>query len=478
MGQEASRLKEKLGNGRRQGSREELKSRNQEAQAYQATLSPATSAAVSPVSAARLPTPEYGTNDVKSPLPDTVVSPLSPASSPELPGETKPISRKAIGATEGQLRHAKSSQALAPGPINTGLAVRSPMGLPTSPRPGVPKQTELPAAPAVDQNQVTNQAQFVPVSPTPNQNQKASQPQYTAYSPPAERDQTSQKQYIPYSPPADRNPGLGLGQFPTPSPKAGEDERALPAAPAQELSQTAPPQSTTTQQQPRWQQNPSRDPMPRTISETGSVETVKPSHAQNQNQDPTPLRQQPSHPSLTLTAPAGDLHPNTNTVIHGNDGNLPPLREPDPNEPDTTNHPGAALFPRNWYTPSSSTLPSQQQQQPQPPTARQRNCITQHRYMTANRQRVNPVACRTCGCVDRNAECYICSACALNVCKGCVVLLRRWKGDLEAVGREVVEGMGGKEVEGGKEVAGEVEVGRGRRVERDGFAWEGGEVGV
>jgi len=94
MGQQVSRIKEKLEHGRRRGSREEPK------QAYPATatLSPATTAAVSPVSAARLPTPEYATNDVKSPLPDTLVSPLSPASSPELAAETKPITRKAIRA--------------------------------------------------------------------------------------------------------------------------------------------------------------------------------------------------------------------------------------------------------------------------------------------------------------------------------------------------------------------------------------------
>jgi hypothetical protein len=56
--------------------------------------------------------------------------------------------------------------------------------------------------------------------------------------------------------------------------------------------------------------------------------------------------------------------------------------------------------------------------------------------MTANRQRHNPVACRTCGHVDRNAECYICSACALNVCSGCVaVLRRRWIRRLARRGR-------------------------------------------
>ncbi|KAH6627850.1 hypothetical protein F5144DRAFT_593988 [Chaetomium tenue] len=389
MGQEASRLKEKLGNGRRQGSREELKSKTQEAQPYQAALSPVTSAAVSPVSAARLPTPEYGTNDVKSPLPDTVVSPLSPASSPELPGETKPIARKAIGATEAQLRHAKSSQSLAPGPVNTGLAVRSPMGLPTSPRP--------------------------------------------------DRGQTSQKQYIPYSPPADRNAGLGLAQFPTPPPKTDDDERALLVAPRQEASQAVPPQPAT--QQARYPQNPNRDPIPRTISETGSVETVKHSHPRNHQEDPTLLHQQPSHPSLTLTAPAEATTTNPDDL---------PLREPDPNEPDTTNNPGAALFPRGWYTP----LPPDSVPEARPPTARQRACITQHRYLTANRQRVNPVACRTCGYVDRNAECYICSACALNVCSGCVAVLRRVKGDLEAVVKEVTRG---RRVE--REDVGVVEVG-------------------
>ncbi|KAK4043198.1 hypothetical protein C8A01DRAFT_13263 [Parachaetomium inaequale] len=398
MGQEASRIKEKLENARRRGSREESKSKSQEAQVSQAaaTLSPPTSATVSPLSAARLPTPEYGANDVKSPLPDRVVSPMSPASSPDLPGETKPITRKAVGALEAQLRHAKSGQSLAPGPINTGLGVRSPMGLPTSPRPDV------------------------------NQGPK----------------QTHQKQYIPYSPPADRTEGPTPAQFPAPSSRVGEDQRPLPAAPHQEPSPTTSPQPTT--QQNLWAQSPTRDPILRTISETGSVETVKPQQQQHQHQ-PTP--------SLILHHPTPSA-PITQAL---------PLREPDASTDSeesstTTTNPGAALFPRGWYTPptadnnndnaddatATAAIPDAR-----PLTARHYACLTGHRYMTANRQRTNPVACRTCGHKDRNAECYICSACALNVCAGCVGVLRRCRGDLDAVlgpgGRyeRVVRGGGG-----------------------------------
>jgi hypothetical protein len=57
--------------------------------------------------------------------------------------------------------------------------------------------------------------------------------------------------------------------------------------------------------------------------------------------------------------------------------------------------------------------------------------------MTAARQRVNPVACRTCGTKERTAECYICSACHLNVCSGCNVRLRRLRGDLGQVLQQI-----------------------------------------
>jgi hypothetical protein len=84
--------------------------------------------------------------------------------------------------------------------------------------------------------------------------------------------------------------------------------------------------------------------------------------------------------------------------------------------------------------------------------------MTQHRYMTANKQRVNPVACRTCGLVDRERECFICSACHLNVCAGCVGVLRRWKGELGGVV---------KEVEGRRFAGAGAERGRGRGRERE-----------
>jgi hypothetical protein len=106
-----------------------------------------------------------------------------------------------------------------------------------------------------------------------------------------------------------------------------------------------------------------------------------------------------------------------------------PLREHDPNQPDQTDNPGALRFPRGWYTPR----PADEIPDARPLTARQRRCLTRHRYMTPGRQRTNPVACRTCGRKDRGAECFVCSACYLNVCAGCEALLRRFRGDLDAV---------------------------------------------
>jgi hypothetical protein len=63
----------------------------------------------------RLPTPEYDQHDIKSPLVQTIVSPVSPASSPELPAkesEPKPIQRKALVGRD--IRPVKSTPSLKP----------------------------------------------------------------------------------------------------------------------------------------------------------------------------------------------------------------------------------------------------------------------------------------------------------------------------------------------------------------------------
>ena len=442
MGQEASRIKEKLESARRRGSREEPKEKQ---------LGPTPSLhAVSPISAQRLPTPEYGANDVKSPLPDTLVSPLSPASSPELPGE-KPTQRAAVPET--QMHHVRSSPSLVPGPINSGLAVRTPMGLPSSPRPDmntgasqtqppatqgpnqtqnllgsqVPSQTQsFPTSPLHGQgqgpkiqnlpaSQVPNQTRNLPTSPLPGQGQGPNQtqplpefappdrnwapnpPQYRAYSPAVGRSETpNQKQYLPYSPATDPNPPQT--QAPTAAPPSDTSaQRPLPAAPRE-----APLLSS--QPTPWTSQNATRSPLPRTISETGSVETVK-----------DPLSRQHRQPETVL--------------------------ETDPNQPDHTDNPGAARFPRGWYTPKP-TSDGGHGMQPPPLTQRHYRCLTQHRYMTGNRQRVNTVGCRVCGVRDAAAEVWICSACSLGVCEGWKGLLGQGRG-LEGVLREVAgRGMG------------------------------------
>ncbi|KXX76471.1 hypothetical protein MMYC01_207912 [Madurella mycetomatis] len=320
MGQGVSRIKEKLGN-RRHKSRDDRNVNGAEAQILHtaATLSPpASQLSVSPLSPPRLPTPEYGTNEAKSQPVSTIVSPVSPASSPEPPDEPNPVvAGSAAEPSQGQLRHAKSTPSLASGAGNPGLGVQLPTGLPTSPAPERERG----------------------------------------------RDQTQ--------PPA-RTPSSGT-----------DDMRPVSAATRSDVQSS----------------NGSLKP----ISETGSIETLK------------PMFRRPPDAYMALE----EL----------------PLREPDPNQPDATDNAGAVRFPRNWYTP----LPADEILDPRPLADKHYQCLTGHRYMTANRQRTNPIGCRTCGHKDRNAECYICSACHLNVCSGCSGLLRRFRGDLRQVLRQVKE---------------------------------------
>ncbi|KAK0748656.1 hypothetical protein B0T21DRAFT_357010 [Apiosordaria backusii] len=316
MGQEVSHVKDKL---RRKGH-ESPPSAN--------ASSPATSLpVVSPLSAQRLPTPEYGSNDVKSPVLDMAVSPISPAITPELPSEQRPpsppVPRNTLGPSEHTLRQAKSSPSLAPKASNSGLNGRSPIGLPSSPV----------------RNRFAN-------------------PPHSA------RFRTDE--------------GSGFG---------GPNRRDPAGGPLPELQPPFPREPRSGPQSPAWG---------KPISENGS--------------------------EITLRAPP--IRPEFLDY---------PLREPNPNAPDKTDNPGAALFPRNWYTP----LPADEILDARPLGDKHFRCITNHKIMTAGKQRNNPIACRTCGHKDRNAECYICSACHLNVCSGCSGLLKRNRGDLGVVLRAV-----------------------------------------
>ncbi|KAK3944628.1 hypothetical protein QBC46DRAFT_373878 [Diplogelasinospora grovesii] len=286
----------------------------------------------------RLPTPEYGTNDVKSPIIETVVSPISPASSPELEGETKPvIQRKAVGGPEHQIRTVQSTPTLARKPSNSGLPVRSPMGLPTSPA--------------------------------------------------ATRDRTPSQ-----------------GQFPSrTSSRRGDEQR--PSAAANRRDPVTPPENLQVPKQRPGQFQAYSEGL-RAISEAGSAESDE-----------------------TVRPRLGDA--SIDTAMSAS-----PATEAEPEEPRTTDHPGAALFPRNWFNP----LPSNEVMDARPLTDRQFKCITKHRYMTSNKQRFNAIACRTCGHKDRLAECFICSACSLNICGNCALSLRRFKGDLKQLLDHIEEG--------------------------------------
>ncbi|KAF4875651.1 hypothetical protein CGCSCA1_v005250 [Colletotrichum siamense] len=104
MGQEASRLREKVSHVRGQN---QTNGANVGASHSDTALSPSQ----------RLPTPDYEKEDVKTPVVDTVVSPISPASSPEpAAAEQKqqqqqpqqPIPRKAVTTDRNNVHNAKS----------------------------------------------------------------------------------------------------------------------------------------------------------------------------------------------------------------------------------------------------------------------------------------------------------------------------------------------------------------------------------
>lgn len=343
MGQKASHVaRDLVPRGR---SNEEVKKSPKPTQASTASPTKPLPSMPSPNPIVRLPTPEYELSDVKNLIVETIVSPVSPASSPDLPTEPKSAGiPKLATETESQIRHAKSSPALAARPPFAGAAGRSPLGLPGSP--------------AATRDRALDQPGQSPVS------------------------------------------------------------RRDPAGPS--------PLAFAKQREPVPQARPKEQ---RTVSENGSTasdETLK-----------------PSMPSFgTATYQQIQVPP------------APPSEGTVTEEPETTDHPGAALFPRNWYRP----LPADTVMDARPLESKHFRCLTQHRYMTTARQRVNPIACRTCGNKDRQADAHICSACSLNICTRCNFKLRRVRGDLEQLlvqlkENAATEGEGGPQPQVARETA-------------------------
>ncbi|KAK3322544.1 hypothetical protein B0H66DRAFT_554627 [Apodospora peruviana] len=339
MGQLASKLK--ATNLKPRGHEADNSANTNDQAAPQYTHAPATVSSrkplpnvVSPSSVARLPTPEYEKNDVKTTVPETIVSPVSPASSPELPIDgNSGISRKAVDSGESKERLANTN--------NTRLyAPRTPVGPPSSP------------AANRDRNRPTNQTSF---------------PARTS----------------------SRTGDQGVGPAESRREPAGGFHEALQVSKQREqLYGTNQPEEL------------------RAISEAGSAASDETLKTKDRN--------------VSIGASL--------------DASLP---EPQPSEVEetTTDNPGAALFPRSWYAP----LPADGVLDAQPLTDRHLRCLTNHRYMPANRQRYNPIACGTCGQRDRNADACICSGCHLNICVNCSVNLRRCRGDLYQLLQQIKE---------------------------------------
>ncbi|KAK0621260.1 hypothetical protein B0T17DRAFT_508629 [Bombardia bombarda] len=203
---------------------------------------------------------------------------------------------------------------------------------------------------------------------------------------------------LPSSPAVNRGRAPSLAQQPPrASPVTQDGQRAPPTAPDRR-DQSAGPVRLPMPKQREQETRRNYTEEYKTVSETGSVES-------DQTVRNTPQDAVGSINAIALSPP-------------------PVIAE---SEKESTDNPGAALFPRNWYT----ALPADMIMDAPPLAERHFKCLTNHRYMTVNRQKYNPIACRMCGHKDRNAECFICSACHLNICGGCSGNLRRYKGNLE-----------------------------------------------
>lgn len=309
MGQEVSRVKNTL---KKASGKSDTVRKESQSQSHNALPSFAVHPAKDKAPVQRLPTPEYDSGDLlKSPIVETIVSPVSPASSPDLPSERR-------------------QQSVAPSD--------KPLPSPATGAPGLSSGSSL-------SNQTGGN--FL--------NQKSSQQGFPSRSPIG----------LPTSPAANRSGPLPApNQFPTRTTSKAQTEAA--AQPVERV---------------------------RTLSDTGSIETVKP-HVRD-------------------FATSFDTKPLTEE-----------RRE------EFTANPGAERFPRSW----GKQIPEGTVFRPVPISDRHHRCITKHQVMHQCRNTYYPLACQACGLKDSSWR-YTCSSCNLRICKSCRTSLRKAAGDLRALKR-------------------------------------------
>lgn len=327
--------------------------------------------------AARLPTPDYGKDDVQSLVVEDARSPDSPAASPKLPFEVRPaqatpasdaiqtIPRKAVGATS-------SEQAV--------RAVKTTPGL-------TDEGSDTPAPPSL---------------------------------PP---DGTSTRTTMPWSP-------LGSPGSPFPrDPRTAQDSSEPSRFPLR-MSSRAPEDNARPEQ---LAHGGLQVPIQRQAMGYGHPEHIKPVSAAGSGstasddtlrpgQQPIPL---PTSAQQKFLAPAmspSELRPINEALAQPNI----------PDEATTTDNPGAALFPRNWYEPTANdgvlnAVPLKKIHF---------DCLHKHRTMFPSSQQYNPISCATCGKKETKPETryWSCACCHLRVCGVCRNELHQcFRGNLQAL---------------------------------------------
>ncbi|KAH8837296.1 hypothetical protein MCOR27_009007 [Pyricularia oryzae] len=368
----------------------------------------------------RLPTPDYEQHDVKSPIVEHVVSPVSPASSPDLISsyldEKKPLPVAPSSASSSDQGPAVPKKALKPPASSAATLPASPapkMGnlcsLPKSPRPRADAKepsvsstrgshtkahgsVEVPSVVEKTAGSSTRSLQEPAPNPTPVATDKSLQVQI----PPNPQGQARARSSSPsvessYS----ANVTSPRDQFPA---RTTSKTQGLPSSPLARINN---------QDQQIAQAASITEAFLESDASASQVSTVRPTTSQQQHQ--------PNHLSPYETRP-----PPT-----GSDGTIyKELVQSDDFDPAIARFPATKLTSDDVLSGSVYKMRSLSRSQ--------LNCFHRHRFMVPTSNANYSLACQTCTRADSEDR-FRCKFCYLRICASCRDVLAQNRGDLDAL---------------------------------------------
>ncbi|TLS28669.1 hypothetical protein PpBr36_00441 [Pyricularia pennisetigena] len=375
----------------------------------------------------RLPTPDYEQHDVKSPIVEHVVSPVSPASSPDLISSYLD-EKKPLPVVPSSSSSSSSSSSPDQGPAVPEKALKPPATsaatLPASPAPKMGNLCSFPKSPRPRADTKESSVSSTRGSQTTKAQDSVEAPSVLEKT--AESSTRSLQDPAPNATPADPTKSLqvqipqnpqGQGQARSSSPSVDSSYNANVTSPRDQF-----PVRTTSKLQglpssPLARINNQDQQLTKAASitevflesdaNTSQVSTVRPNTSQQQYQ---PNLLSPYEPRPPPPASDGTIY---KELVQSDDFD-----------------PAIARFPATKLT--SDDVLSGSVYKMRPLSRSQLNCFHRHRFMVPTGNANYSLACQTCARADSEDR-FRCKFCYLRICAPCRDVLAQNRGDLDAL---------------------------------------------